>query len=235
MFVLNPHTADLRFPPVDLASPEGLLAIGGDLRAERLLAAYREGIFPWYNDGQPILWWSPDPRAVLFPAQLRVTRSLAKTLRRGHYTVTLDRCFADVMRHCAGPRPKHPHGGTWITSQMLEAYIRLHEQGCAHSVETWRGEELVGGLYGVALGGVFFGESMFSHATDASKMALVYVVRQLQRWGFTLIDCQLPTPHLQSLGARSIRRRDYLAFLAAGLQLPERRGPWRFDADLAVR
>lgn len=235
MFVLNPNTADLRFPPVDLASPEGLLAIGGDLRAERLLAAYREGIFPWYNDGQPILWWSPDPRAVLFPAQLRVTRSLAKTLRRGHYTVTLDRCFADVMQHCAGPRPKNPAGGTWITSQMLEAYVRLHEQGYAHSVETWRAEELIGGLYGVALGGVFFGESMFSRATDASKVALVYIVRQLQRWGFSLVDCQLPTPHLESLGAQSIRRRDYLAFLAAGLQLPARRGPWHFDTDFVVR
>ncbi|MFP5350382.1 MAG: leucyl/phenylalanyl-tRNA--protein transferase [Gammaproteobacteria bacterium] len=234
MFVLNPDATDLRFPPVELASPEGLLAIGGDLRSERLLEAYRHGIFPWYNDGQPILWWSPDPRAVLFPARLHVSRSLRKTLRRGAYRVTFDERFREVMQACAAPRAKNPVGGTWITAQMLEAYTRLHQQGYAHSVEAWDGATLVGGLYGVAIGGAFFGESMFSRATDASKVAFVCSVRQLQRWGFTLIDCQLATPHLASLGAESVRRRDYLNFLAAALRLPHRHGPWRFDDDLAA-
>jgi len=231
---LNPDSADLRFPPVELASPEGLLAIGGDLRSERLLEAYRRGIFPWYNDGQPILWWSPDPRAVLFPARLHVSHSLRKTIRRGRYRVTLDERFVDVMRACAAPRAKNPVGGTWITAQMLEAYTRLHQQGYAHSVETWDGDTLVGGLYGVAIGGAFFGESMFSRAPDASKVAFAYSVRQMQRWGFSLIDCQLSTPHLTSLGAESVRRRDYLNYLAAALQAPVRDTPWRFDADLVV-
>ena len=158
MFVLKPDSADTRFPPVELASPEGLLAVGGDLRAERLLEAYRHGIFPWYNPGQPILWWSPDPRTVLFPAKLRVARSLHKTLRRKKFEVTLDQAFRDVMRHCAEPRDQRPGHGTWITPEMLEAYCRLHDRGLAHSVETWFDGKLVGGLYGVALGGVFFGE-----------------------------------------------------------------------------
>ena len=234
MFVLNPDSADLRFPPVELASPEGLLAIGGDLRSERLLEAYRHGIFPWYNDGQPILWWSPDPRAVLFPARLHVSHSLHKTIRRGRYRVTLDERFADVMRACAAPRAKNPVGGTWITAQMLEAYTRLHQQGYAHSIETWDGDSLVGGLYGVAIGGAFFGESMFSRATDASKVAFAYGVRQMQRWGFSLIDCQLSTPHLTSLGAESVRRRDYLNYLAAALRAPQHATQWRFDADLVL-
>lgn len=234
MFVLNPHSPDVRFPPVELASPEGLLAVGGDLRAERLLEAYRRGIFPWYNEGQPILWWSPDPRAVLFPAKLNISRSLKKTLRAGKFAVTLDQGFTKVITACAAPRRKNPGGGTWITPEMLEAYEHLHAQGYAHSVETWREGELVGGLYGVALGGIFFGESMFSHATDASKVAFAHVVRQLQRWEFALIDCQMPSTHLESLGAQSIRRRDYLAFLAGALQLPPHPGLWRFDSDLAI-
>lgn len=234
MFILNPRSPDLRFPPVELASPEGLLAIGGDLRAERLLEAYRRGIFPWYNEGQPILWWSPDPRAVLFPAKLKLARSLKKTLRAGKFAVTLDERFAEVIRACAAPRRKNPGGGTWITPEMLEAYERLHAQGYAHSIEAWRDGRLVGGLYGVALGGAFFGESMFSHETDASKVAFANAVRQLQRWEFALIDCQMPSAHLDSLGAESIRRRDYLAFLAAALQLPERTGRWRFDSGLAI-
>lgn len=234
MFVLNPHSPDVRFPPVDLASPEGLLAVGGDLRAERLLEAYRCGIFPWYNEGQPILWWSPDPRAVLFPAKLKIARSLRKTVRAGKFTVTLDQRFAEVIRACAAPRRKNPGGGTWITPEMLEAYEHLYAQGHAHSIEAWHQDRLVGGLYGVALGGVFFGESMFSHATDASKVAFTYAVRQLHSWGFALIDCQMPSPHLESLGAESIRRRDYLAYLAAGLQLPARLGHWSFDTGLAI-
>lgn len=234
MFVLKSDATDFRFPPADLASPEGLLAVGGDLRAERLLEAYRHGIFPWYNDDQPILWWSPDPRAVLFPDKLKISRSLRKTIRHNEFTVTLDTRFRDVMQACAGPRPQYPLGGTWITPEMLDAYVRLHELGFAHSVETWQDDKLVGGLYGVALGGVFFGESMFSHATDASKVALATLVRQLQAWAFQLIDCQLPTPHLFSLGAEEIRRREFLERLAAGLALPERRGTWCFDPGLAV-
>ncbi len=234
MFVLNSDSTDFRFPPVDLASPEGLLAMGGDLRAERLLEAYRHGIFPWYNEGQPILWWSPDPRTVLFPAKLHISRSLRKTLRQGDFTVTFDSRFRDVMQACAVPRPQYPTGGTWITPEMLDAYARLHELGYAHSVESWHGGQLVGGLYGVALGGVFFGESMFARVTDASKVAFATLVRQLQAWNFRIIDCQLPSKHLTSLGAEEIRRRDFLDHLALALPLPERHGNWQLDTGSTV-
>ena len=234
MFVLKSNTADLRFPPVELASPEGLLAVGGDLRAERLLEAYRHGIFPWYNPGQPILWWSPDPRAVLFPANLKVARSLRKTLRRKDFDVTLDTAFREVMRQCALPRPGNPAGGTWITPEMIEAYAVLHDRGLAHSVESWREGKLVGGLYGVAMGNAFFGESMFSRETDASKVAFVHLVRQLERWGYAFIDCQQSSAHLFSLGAEEIRRHDFMARLEQALKQPERSGRWRFDPDLTV-
>lgn len=234
MFVLNPTSRDIRFPPVELASRDGLLAVGGDLSVERLIEAYKNGIFPWYNEGQPILWWSPDPRAVLFPAELRVSRSLRKTARSGRFRVTFDHCFIDVMRACAGPRRQQPDGGTWITPAMLAAYVELAARGYAHSVETWEDGRLVGGLYGVALGGIFFGESMFSRASDASKVALLYAVRQLEHWGYTLIDCQLPSPHLQRLGARSVPRTRYLAMLKDALVHPERTGPWHFDSDLVI-
>ncbi len=234
MFVLKPGSADLRFPPVELASPEGLLAVGGDLRAERLLEAYRHGIFPWYNPGQPILWWSPDPRAVLFPPKLRISRSLGKTLRRKKFTVTLDRAFRDVISSCAQPRSARIGHGTWITPEMIEAYCVLHDRGVAHSVESWRDGKLVGGLYGVALGSAFFGESMFTRATDASKVAFVHLVRQLERWGYRLIDCQLPSGHLFSLGAEEIRRRDFLDHLERALRQPDRPGHWRFEADPAI-
>ena len=234
MFVLKSNTADLRFPPVELASPEGLLAVGGDLRAERLLEAYRHGIFPWYNPGQPILWWSPDPRAVLFPAKLKVARSLRKTLRRKDFDVTLDTAFREVMRQCALPRPGNPAGGTWITPEMIEAYAVLHDRGLAHSVESWREGKLVGGLYGVAMGNAFFGESMFSRETDASKVAFVHLVRQLDRWGYAFIDCQISSAHLFSLGAEEIRRHDFMARLEQALKQPERSGRWRFDPDLTV-
>jgi len=230
MFFLDPHITDLHFPPVDLASPDGLLAVGGDLRAERLLEAYRHGIFPWYNEGQPILWWSPDPRAVLFPDKLKVSRSLRKTMRRGHFTVRFDTHFGEVMRSCAAPRAQHPRGGTWITPAMLEAYTHLHELGYAHSVETWHEGRLAGGLYGVALGGAFFGESMFARATDASKVALVALVKQLRAWGFQIIDCQLPSPHLFSLGAEEICRREFLDRLARALVAEPRVGRWFSDA-----
>lgn len=227
LHVLSPDTG-LDFPPVELASPEGLLAVGGDLRPERLIAAYRRGIFPWYSDGQPILWWSPDPRAVLFPEKLKISRSLRKTLRAGRFTVTLDTHFREVMTACAQPRPKSA-GGTWITPAMIEAYVQLHELGHAHSVEVWREKTLVGGLYGVALGGAFFGESMFAYETDASKVAFAHLVPQLVRWGYTLIDCQQYTTHLARFGAEEIRRNRFLQLLASALTLPDRRGPWRFD------
>jgi leucyl/phenylalanyl-tRNA--protein transferase len=229
MFRLSRNPRELCFPPVEQASPEGLLAVGGDLRPERLLEAYRHGIFPWYEEDQPILWWSPDPRAVLFPDKLHVPRSLDKTIRRRHFTVTLDTCFRDVMIECAGPRPQYPEGGTWITPAMIEAYTRLHELGYAHSIETWQEGNLVGGLYGVALGRAFFGESMFSRATDASKVALVLLIRQLHTWGFQLFDCQQASPHVMRLGAEEIPRRAFLEHLNAALTLPDRRGRWQFD------
>ncbi len=229
MVHLSANGQDLRFPPVEQASPEGLLAVGGDLRPERLLEAYRHGIFPWYDDDQPILWWSPDPRTVLFPDRLHVPRSLLKILRREQFVVTFDACFTDVMVHCAGPRPQYPEGGTWITPAMIEAYTRLHDLGYAHSVETWIDDKLVGGVYGVALGGAFFAESMFMRAPDASKVALVSLVRQLQAWRFRIMDCQQSSPHVMHLGAEEIPRRDFLTHLTAALRLPDRRSRWQFD------
>ena len=229
MFRLSANPRDLRFPPVDSASPEGLLAVGGDLRPERLLEAYHHGIFPWYSDVQSILWWSPDPRTVLFPVKLHISRSLKRSLRPGIFTVTFDTCFREVMTQCAGPRPQYPDGGTWITTEMLEAYTLLHEQGYAHSVETWQEGQLVGGLYGVALGGAFFAESMFTRSSDASKVALVSLVRQLQTWGFRLMDCQQASPHITAFGAEAIPRREFLDHLTVALALPDRRGRWEVD------
>jgi leucyl/phenylalanyl-tRNA--protein transferase len=229
MVRLRTNGEDLGFPPVEQATPEGLLAIGGDLRPERLLEAYRHGIFPWYSDDQPILWWSPDPRAVLFPEKLHISRSLKRSLRPGVFSTTFDRCFRKVMERCAGPRPQYPEGGTWITRAMIEAYTRLHELGYAHSVETWKDANLVGGIYGVALGGAFFAESMFTLVDDASKVALVRLVRQLQAWGFRIIDIQQSSPHLRRFGAEEIPRRDFIARLAEAVALPDRRGPWEFD------
>lgn len=226
MFRLRAHSDDLRFPPVSQATPEGLLAIGGDLRPERLLTAYRQGIFPWYDEAQPILWWSPDPRTVLFPDRLHVPRSLEKTIRRCQFTVTFDRCFQEVMRDCAGPRRQYPEGGTWITPAMLEAYTRLHKLGYAHSVEAWEEDRLVGGVYGVALGGAFFAESMFTRVDNASKVALVSLVRQLRAWNFHLIDCQQSSPHVLRFGALDIPRPTFMDRLRVALTMPDRRGPW---------
>jgi leucyl/phenylalanyl-tRNA--protein transferase len=231
MFVLSLKWQDLRFPPVEQASSEGLLAVGGDLRPERLLEAYRRGIFPWYHEDQPILWWSPDPRAVLFPENLHVSRSLKRSLRPGLFTVTLDTCFRTVIERCAGPRAQCPDGGTWITPEMIEAYTRLHDLGYAHSVETWNKDKLVGGVYGVAIGGAFFAESMFTAVDDASKVALVRLVRQLQAWGFRLIDCQQSSPHVTRFGAVEIPRRDFISRLSEAVTLPDRRGRWQFDAS----
>lgn len=230
MFRLSQRGDDLHFPPVEFASPEGLLAVGGDLRVERLLEAYRHGIFPWYNDDQPILWWSPDPRAVIFPHKLHVSRSLKRTIRLGGFTVTLDTRFRDVMHGCAGPRPQYPEGGTWITAEMVKAYVKLHELGYGHSVETWQEGRLVGGLYGVALGRIFFGESMFTRVPDASKVALVSLVRQLQTWGFRIFDCQQPSRHIKTLGAEDIPRSEFLDHLADALTQSDRRGRWCFDS-----
>jgi leucyl/phenylalanyl-tRNA--protein transferase len=220
------------FPPVEraLKEPDGLLAAGADLSVERLVAAYRRGIFPWYSEGQPILWWSPDPRMVLVPAELRLTRSLAKRLRRRDYEVRCDTRFEAVMRACAEPRAGQD--GTWITAEMIAAYGALNRRALAHSVETWIGGELAGGLYGVALGRMFFGESMFTRATDASKIALAHLVRQLARWGFGMIDCQMATPHLASFGAREIPRARFLATLAELVECDSPVGGWRFDDDL---
>jgi len=202
-----------RFPSPNAAlrEPNGLLAAGGDLEPDRLLGAYVRGIFPWYEQGQPILWWSPDPRAVLWPAELHVSRSLRRSLIKGGFELRVDTAFGEVLAGCAAPR-RYTHA-TWITSDMAHAYGRLHRMGWAHSFETWRGGELVGGLYGVAIGRVFFGESMFARVTDASKVALVGMVRILEQRGFAMIDCQVASPHIASLGARSIPRREFLGLL----------------------
>jgi leucyl/phenylalanyl-tRNA--protein transferase len=222
--------ADTPFPPASkaLIEPNGLLAGGGDLSPQRLLAAYRHGIFPWYSAGEPILWWSPDPRMVLFPNEIRITRSLAKTLRNAAYSVKLDTAFEQVIAACADT-PRLGQDGTWITTEMQLAYLRLHALGYAHSVETWRDGQLVGGLYGVAIGRVFCGESMFSHTTDASKIALVHLCRYLARREFGIIDCQMETAHLTSMGARPISRDDYLARVAVLVDLGDRLGHWPAD------
>lgn len=212
-FWIEPGTAEITFPDVELAmhEPDGLLAVGADLSMRTLLCAYRSGIFPWYGPGQPVMWWAPDPRLVLFPDELRVSRSLARTLRQGKFSVTLDTSFRAVVDACAAPRPFQ--SGTWITPQMVTAYTDLHAAGHAHSVECWYRGELVGGLYGVAIGRVFFGESMFTRVSDASKVAFVTLVRQLQRWDYQLIDCQVYTSHLASFGARAIPRREFTRIL----------------------
>jgi leucyl/phenylalanyl-tRNA---protein transferase len=210
---LSPQDAPEWFPPLEQAldDPAGLLAAGGDLSTERLLAAYRRAIFPWYSPGQPVLWWSPDPRAVLFPAEFRCTRSLSKTLRNGGFEIVIDRDFPQVIAACAAPRPQSL--GTWITPEMMDAYVELHRRGYAHSIETWRGRELVGGLYGVRLGGVFFGESMFSRESDASKVALARLVEACRTAGIVVIDCQMSSAHLESLGSRRIPRARFQALV----------------------
>ncbi len=226
--LLRPN--DVAFPPAEraLTEPNGLLAIGGDLSPSRLLAAYAQGIFPWFNDdASPLLWWSPDPRAVIAPNDVSVSRSLRRRLMRDEYHVTLDNSFDDVVLGCAGPR--RGDARTWITPAIREAYRELHRLGFAHSAETWRGDELVGGLYGISIGRMFFGESMFAHASDASKVAFVRLAMQLGQWQFELIDCQIMNPHLRSLGAIDMPRREFLARLRDNPPQTTRRGPWRFD------
>lgn len=220
----------LLFPPPDRGPRWGPIAVGGDLRPERLLLAYSMGIFPW--QGEPLHWHSPDPRMVLLAEDLRVTRSLEKTLRQGRFVLTADRAFREVMVACATvPRPGQD--GTWITPEMVESYGELHRRGLAHSVEAWEDGRLAGGLYGISLGAAFFGESMFSRARDASKAAFVTLVRQLTRWRIPLVDCQVYTPHLASFGAAEWPRREFLASLARALEGPTRVGPWSLDDDLA--
>jgi len=220
---------DTPFPPAEqaLRSPNGLLAAGGSLAPERLLDAYRHGIFPWFNPGDPILWWSPDPRMVLFPEEFKISRSLRKTLRSKIFEVRTDTAFEQVMRACAAPRDAR--GGTWITEGMIAAYVCLHRMGVAHSVETWRDNELVGGLYGISIGRMFYGESMFSRSKDASKVALAHLAAQLQRWGYGMIDCQMHTSHLASLGAREIPRKEFIRHLQELTCYPDFATRWQFD------
>lgn len=215
------------FPPTTQAvdEPQGLLAIGGDLGPARLVNAYKRGIFPWYSDGQPILWWSPEPRSVLAPREVRVSRSLAKRLRNGGFEVDFDRDFGAVIAACAAPRADAE--GTWITDDMRAAYLTLHRGGYAHSVECRRDGELVGGLYGIALGRVFFGESMFSRVRDASKVAFVHLCRLLEAWRYELIDCQLPTAHLASLGAHLVLREPFERALAELVAQPPAEQAWQ--------
>lgn len=221
----------LVFPPVHLAE-DGLLALGGDLRPERLLLGYTQGIFPWYAENLPILWHSPDPRMVMTTADLIVQRSLRKAIKRRPYDLRMDTAFLRVLEGCASvPRPGQT--GTWLIPEMVDAYKRLHELGFAHSIEAWQGEELVGGLYGVSLGAAFFGESMFARAPDASKIAFVAAVRQLAAWEIHLIDCQVHTEHLERFGAYEVPRARYLELLKPALDHPTRRGRWAFELDLA--
>jgi len=217
------------FPQVETAlkDPNGLLAMGGDLSLEWLLDAYRHGIFPWFNPGEPILWWSPDPRMVLVPGDIRITRSLAKRMRNAGFELRVDSAFVEVMRACGAPR--EDVAGTWISEAMVAAYSRLFDAGYAHSVETWHDGVLVGGLYGVAIGRMFYGESMFSREPDASKIALVRLAQQLQQWEFGMIDCQMETAHLSSMGARTMPRAAFVTRLAELVNLPHRLGPWTFD------
>jgi len=222
---LSPHKLE-PFPDTSQAldEPNGLLAVGGDLRPERILMAYQKGIFPWFNPEDPILWWSPSPRTVFFPDEIHVSRSLQKIIRQQTYQVTFDQCFVDVMTACSQPRAYAD--GTWISDEIIAAYCQLHSQGHAHSVEVWQGDQLVGGLYGMALGKIFFGESMFSCADNASKVGFVTLVHQLKRWGFVMIDAQVANSHLFTLGAVEIQRAEFQQILLDFVSLPSH---WNLD------
>jgi leucyl/phenylalanyl-tRNA--protein transferase len=220
---------DEPFPPVESAmrDPNGLLAAGADLSTARLVDAYARGIFPWFNHEEPPLWWSPDPRMVVFTAERRVSRSLRKVIASERFRVTLDTAFTDVVSGCADPRPDQD--GTWITAEIFEAYLKMHRLGYAHSAEAWEGDQLVGGLYGVAIGRMFFGESMFARRSDASKVAFITLLEQLERWDMPMVDCQVPTSHLASLGGREIPRVEFLAHVRRLVRQPAVPSPWRFD------
>ncbi|MDN5752872.1 MAG: leucyl/phenylalanyl-tRNA--protein transferase [Nitrosospira sp.] len=224
-------TPESPFPPLNtaLTTPNGLLAAGGDLSPQRLIEAYRRGIFPWFNEGEPILWWSPDPRMVLFPSELKISRSLSKALKKGNYEIRVDSAFSQVVQDCA--KPRKGRSGTWIHAEMISAYVALHEMGFAHSVEVWTDSELMGGLYGVAQGRMFFGESMFSRVPDASKIAFVHLIKQLERRGFRMIDCQMKTAHLASLGGREIPRKEFSQILKELVNYPDRTEKWCFDHE----
>jgi len=223
-------TDALVFPPADGASREGLVAIGGDPSPERLILAYSQGIFPWPHEDMPLLWFSPNPRFVLRPSEVHISRSLAKRIRSAPFTVTADRAFKDVMTACASvPRPSQD--GTWITDDIKIGYGKLHELGFAHSIEVWQGTELVGGLYGVSLGAAFFGESMFALERDASKIAFVTLAGNLHQWGFAFIDCQVYTRHLEAMGAKALSRKRFLGEVRSALSHPTRKGPWALNLD----
>ncbi len=213
-FIIPANDLESTFPNVELAllEPNGLLAIGGNLSPHKLLGAYQQGIFPWYNNGQPILWWSPDPRLVLYPDKLYLSRRLTRRIRKKEFNISFDQAFQQVITQCSSPRINQPE--TWLTDEMRDAYVQLHNMGWAHSVEAWQDNKLVGGLYGIAMGQVFFGESMFAHQTDASKVAFAHLVERLKQKQFKLIDCQVETPHLLSLGAENIKRSDFIALIA---------------------
>lgn len=223
---LSPTDPPSAFPHIDsaLREPEGLLAAGGDLSASRLLHAYRNGIFPWYEEGQPLLWWSPDPRCVLFPDEFHVSRRLRRDVAASSAIVTFNRCFGDVIRGCAEPRPAQL--GTWITAEMIDAYVELHELGWAHSIEILQDDTLVGGMYGLVIGRIFFGESMFSRTPNSSKFALLALVRNATRVGFPLIDCQVVSPHLRTLGARTIPRPEFATILDEACEPPSKFENW---------
>jgi leucyl/phenylalanyl-tRNA---protein transferase len=222
IFALN---KDITFPPVNLADRSGILAVGGDLSSGRLIEAYRHGIFPWYSDGDPIIWWSPDPRFVLFPEELYVSKTMRQVFRRNIFRITCDADFAAVIQGCRDPRKKEQ--GTWITDEMMEAYQRLHKEGIAHSVEAWQDGKLAGGLYGISLGRCFFGESMFARASNASKAAFITLVRRLQELGYVIIDCQVHTAHLESLGARYVPRDKYIEIIEGASEGGPCAGSWR--------
>ncbi len=225
--ILDPRTPDQEFPAIEtaLTDPDGLLAAGGCLSPDRIINAYKHGIFPWYSPGEPILWWSPDPRLVLFPNNLQLSRSLKKTIRQKKFKISYDQAFSQTMQFCATPRDEDT--GTWITEEMFQAYTLLHQQGIAHSFEAWLDDELVGGLYGIAIGQVFFGESMFHRKTDASKVAFSSLVQHLTEWNYQLIDCQVHTSHLSSLGAENIKRKDFSKLIKKYCSIPPNENAWK--------
>ncbi|SFN03468.1 leucyl/phenylalanyl-tRNA--protein transferase [Thermodesulforhabdus norvegica] len=227
-------TEELIFPHPELADEDGLLAVGGDLSPARLLLAYSAGIFPWYDESTPILWWSPDPRLILLPRDIKISHSLRRVLKKGRFRVSFDQAFHRVIRECAAVRVEKGLQ-TWLIPEMIEAYERLHELGFAHSVETWMEGKLVGGLYGVSLGRAFFGESMFSREKDASKVALVILAMVLQSWNFHFIDCQLPSDHLKRMGAVEVPRAKFLEMLREALKHPTYRGRWEPTVEAIQR
>ncbi len=222
---MKKHPNQIIFPDPSNANQEGLLAYGGNLEPETLIQAYTQGIFPWYDDSSPVMWWSPDPRMILFPKEMKISNSLKHTLNSGKYKCSFDQSFKEVISQCARVS-RAGQKGTWITSEMQKAYLKLHKMGLAHSVETWKNDQLIGGLYGISLGSAFFGESMFHHMPDASKVALYYLNEHIKKWDFDFIDAQTPTSHLKSMGAKEISRDKFLNLLGKSMKKPNRTGSW---------